>query len=239
MKQCDAKDGVADGMISDPLGCDFDPAVLACKSGQSDACIAPEKIAAIKKAFAGPKNAYGTQVYPGFLYDAGIAERARFRDLLALEPAASSGLTPRRRRSMSTRRRCMPPIRSSNRRPPICQHFLRMAASSSSFTATAIRGSRRSIRSTITSRLLQRTAEQRKWPNGAACSWCRGWLTAAAARLSTISTCSAQSSTGSRKGIAPESVIATGKAFPGRSRPLCPIPNMRNTRGSGDTKDAQ
>ena len=25
MKQCDAKDGVADGMISDPLGCDFDP----------------------------------------------------------------------------------------------------------------------------------------------------------------------------------------------------------------------
>jgi len=29
MKQCDAKDGVADGMISDPLGCDFDPAVLA------------------------------------------------------------------------------------------------------------------------------------------------------------------------------------------------------------------
>ena len=33
MKQCDAKDGVADGMISDPLGCDFDPAVLACKAG--------------------------------------------------------------------------------------------------------------------------------------------------------------------------------------------------------------
>src|SRR6185437_15635872 len=57
MKQCDAKDGVADGMISDPLGCDFDPGVLACKAGQADACIAPEKTAAIKKAFAGPKNA--------------------------------------------------------------------------------------------------------------------------------------------------------------------------------------
>ena len=46
MKQCDAKDGVADGMISDPLGCDFDPEVLACKPGQTDACIAPEKIIA-------------------------------------------------------------------------------------------------------------------------------------------------------------------------------------------------
>jgi hypothetical protein len=52
MKQCDARDGVADSMIFDPIRCDFDPAVLACKSGQADSCIAPEKIAAIKKAFA-------------------------------------------------------------------------------------------------------------------------------------------------------------------------------------------
>ena len=84
MKACDAKDGVADGMIFDPLGCDFDPAVLACKTGQSEGCIAPEKVAAIKKAFAGPKNAYGTQVYPGFLYDAGIAETGFAPGLLAL-----------------------------------------------------------------------------------------------------------------------------------------------------------
>jgi hypothetical protein len=43
MKTCDARDGVADGMIFDPLGCDFDPGVLACKAGLSDDCIAPEK----------------------------------------------------------------------------------------------------------------------------------------------------------------------------------------------------
>ena len=84
MKTCDARDGVADGMIFDPLGCDFDPAVLACKPGQNEGCIAPEKIAAIKKAFAGPKNAYGTQVYPGFLYDAGIAMKGFVPGLLAL-----------------------------------------------------------------------------------------------------------------------------------------------------------
>src|SRR5208337_563021 len=87
MKRCDARDGVADGMISDPLGCDFDPVVLACpprRAGQSDECIAPEKIAAIKKAFAGPKNAYGTQMYPGFLYDAGIAMTGFVPGLLAM-----------------------------------------------------------------------------------------------------------------------------------------------------------
>lgn len=86
MKQCDAKDGVADGMISDPLGCDFDPAVLSCKPSQTDGCIPPSKIAAIKKAFAGPKNAYGTQVYPGFLFDAGIVAKGFAPGLLALGP---------------------------------------------------------------------------------------------------------------------------------------------------------
>jgi hypothetical protein len=84
MNRCDARDGVADGMIFDPPGCDFDPTVLACKNGRDDDCIAPEKIAAIKKAFAGPKNSYGTQVYPGFLYDAGIAEAGPAPGLLSL-----------------------------------------------------------------------------------------------------------------------------------------------------------
>src|SRR5271169_3820291 len=32
IKQCDAKDGIADGLISDPLGCNFDPEMLTCKA---------------------------------------------------------------------------------------------------------------------------------------------------------------------------------------------------------------
>src|SRR4051812_47980990 len=84
MKECDARDGVADGMISDPLACHFDPATIACKPDQKEGCIAPEKAAAIAKAFGGPKNAYGTQVYPGFLYDAGIAGLGTVPGLLSL-----------------------------------------------------------------------------------------------------------------------------------------------------------
>ena len=40
------------------------------------------------------------------------------------------------------------------------------------------------------------------------------------------------------KGIAPPSVIATGKAFPGRSRPLCPYPKHAHYKGTGDTENA-
>jgi feruloyl esterase len=41
------------------------------------------------------------------------------------------------------------------------------------------------------------------------------------------------------KGTAPASVIATGKAFPGRSRPLCPYPKHAHYKGQGDTDDAK
>ena len=39
-------------------------------------------------------------------------------------------------------------------------------------------------------------------------------------------------------GKAPERVNATGQAFPGRSRPLCPYPEFAHYKGSGATQDA-
>ena len=40
------------------------------------------------------------------------------------------------------------------------------------------------------------------------------------------------------KGVAPESVVATGRAFPGRSRPSCAYPKHAQYRGSGDPESA-
>ena len=86
----------------------------ACKPGQTDACIASEKISAIKKAFAGPKNAYGTQVYPGFLYDGGIAMKGFVSGLLAM---GSSGIFGPYTTRHGNRRRpaCAPCLRSARR----------------------------------------------------------------------------------------------------------------------------
>ena len=41
------------------------------------------------------------------------------------------------------------------------------------------------------------------------------------------------------KDAAPDSVIATGKAFPGRSRPLCAFPEYAHYKGQGDPEDAK
>ena len=86
LKRCDAKDGVADGVISDPLGCDFDPGALSCKPGKSESCLSPEKVAAIEKVMGGPKTSEGVQVYPGFLYDTGITASGPIRGILSPGP---------------------------------------------------------------------------------------------------------------------------------------------------------
>ncbi len=72
LKACDATDGVKDGMIFNPKQCHFDPAVLQCPGGKTDTCLLPHQVDALKKAFAGPKNSRGTQVYPPFPWDTGI-----------------------------------------------------------------------------------------------------------------------------------------------------------------------
>jgi feruloyl esterase len=39
LEQCDAQDGVKDGVLNDPRTCRFNPAVLLCKDGDSRECL--------------------------------------------------------------------------------------------------------------------------------------------------------------------------------------------------------
>ncbi len=63
---CDARDGVTDGVIDEPTQCRFDPAVLLCKDAETDACLNAKQVASLKKIYAGPRDARGAQVIPGF-----------------------------------------------------------------------------------------------------------------------------------------------------------------------------
>ena len=63
---CDGRDGVMDGVLDDPRKCGFDPAVLLCKGIETDDCLTDKQITALKKIYAGPRDAKGNQIIPGF-----------------------------------------------------------------------------------------------------------------------------------------------------------------------------
>src|SRR5207253_493345 len=55
LQQCDALDGVKDGVLEDPTKCKFDPKVLACKGGDATSCLTAPQVEAASKLYAGPK----------------------------------------------------------------------------------------------------------------------------------------------------------------------------------------
>ena len=66
MRQCDANDGIEDGMLTDPTRCEFDPRELVCRGRSGDTCLAEPKVAALEMIYGGAINPRtGEQIYPG------------------------------------------------------------------------------------------------------------------------------------------------------------------------------
>lgn len=65
LQACDAKDGIADGILSDPLACDFDPGVLQCPNGDDGPnCLNSKQVEAVDKIWSGVRDSSGDLVYP-------------------------------------------------------------------------------------------------------------------------------------------------------------------------------
>lgn len=237
LNRCDAKDGVADGLISDPLACDFDPEMLACKGAKSDACLAPEKAAAIKKALDGPKTSSGTQVYPGFLYDTGITSGPPFPGLLSPGPGIFGPATTDM--SFGVDKEALADIQ------PLVDSM------STNLTTFSSHGGK----------LIFYHGDSDPWFSPLDTFGYYKDMAAANGGLETVSKwsqfyfvpgmshCAGGQALDQfdllgamvdwvEKGTAPASVRATGKAFPGRSRPLCAYPKHAHYKGQGDTEDA-
>lgn len=73
LKRCDAKDGLADGMIHDWQRCDFNPAILSCKAGKTATCLSKAQVATLNALHEGPRTPKGEHLYGPFNYDTGIA----------------------------------------------------------------------------------------------------------------------------------------------------------------------
>jgi len=68
MKACDALDGVTDNLITNPMACKFDPAVLTCKAGDAPDCLTPKQVATAKRLYAPAKTSKGELIFPGYSY---------------------------------------------------------------------------------------------------------------------------------------------------------------------------
>lgn len=86
LKECDAKDGVADGMINDFSACHFDPGVLACPAGKTPQCLSASQVTALRELMQGPHDSHGHALYAAFPYDAGISDPAYYRMHLGTSP---------------------------------------------------------------------------------------------------------------------------------------------------------
>jgi feruloyl esterase len=66
---CDAIDGVRDGLIEDPLKCDFqkNPSALLCNGEQSSGCLTSTQLQTLKNIYTGYRDPRGHVVYPGFM----------------------------------------------------------------------------------------------------------------------------------------------------------------------------
>jgi feruloyl esterase len=60
LEQCDALDGVRDGVLEDPTRCRFNPKTIECKDADGPACLTHPQVELARKIYAGP-----TGVFPG------------------------------------------------------------------------------------------------------------------------------------------------------------------------------
>jgi feruloyl esterase len=241
---CDARDGIKDGMIFNVLGCDFDPSALACRGPKTEGCLSARQVEALQKGFAGPKDSRGNQVYPGFFFDTGItASGAGIPGLLV------SGPSPLGPPNTSVDQNVDAEAATAMANP------LALVGDSAYWTNLNTFSSHGgklifyhgvsdpwfSAKDTIL--YYQRMAAA----NGGQAQvndWSRLFLSpgmghcgGGAAALDTFDLLTAVVNW-VEKGTAPAAVIATGRAFPGRSRPLCAFPAQAQYKGQGNPEDA-
>ena len=70
---CDGDDGAMDGMVQRPDACRFTPKTLQCAGEKEATCLGSPQVAALERAFRGPRTSSGTALYVGQAWDPGIA----------------------------------------------------------------------------------------------------------------------------------------------------------------------
>ena len=238
---CDANDGVKDGMIFNVAACRFDPKTLVCSGAKTDGCLTAAQAATVAKAFAGPKDSKGRQVYPGFAWDTGLAVTQGLPGLLHGGQVVGGGATTvgmdvdaavervsdDPAESLSTTSRWTNLNTFTNHGGKL---IFWHGVSDPWFSALD------------TIDYYSRMTQANGGPEQVR-GWSRLFLSpgmghcAGGPSLDSFDALTAMVRW-VEEGVAPESIPATGRAFPGRSRPLCAYPLHAHYKGQGNPEDA-
>ena len=72
LKACDGLDGLQDGMIQNTQACSFDASALVCQGNATEACLTAEQAEVVQTAFAPTLDASGRPAYVGYPFDTGV-----------------------------------------------------------------------------------------------------------------------------------------------------------------------
>ena len=243
LDECDARDGAKDGMIFDPTGCTFRPKDLQCAGAKAEGCLSAEQVAAIEKGFAGPKDSRGKQVYAGFFYDTGItAQGGGIPGLLSPGPSPLGAPTTATTIDIDAQEATA----DNNPTARIGDSYTWVNLDSFSSHGGKLLFYHGLSDPWFSAKDTIDYYQRMTMANGGSSKvtdWSRlflapgmGHCSGGSATLDSFDMLSAAVNW-VENSKAPESVMATGRAFPGRSRPLCAFPAHAQYNGTGNPED--
>lgn len=239
---CDGLDGLKDGLIENTRACHFNPSVLECRTGQTSACLSTDKVQAIRTAFLGAKNQMGRQIYSPYPYDSGVTtERdGMIAGFIPGRIPAAQGNTDELQIDVDARDAAAQ--YNAEHGAGETFHWTNLSTffgkGGKIFFFHGMSDPWFSALDTVDyyGRIQEANGDAAK--NGARLYLAPGMSHCAGGDAFDQFDLLTPLVDWTEKGQAPTPPVATGKAFPGQSRPICPYPAYPHYDGKGDPKSA-
>jgi feruloyl esterase len=244
LEQCDAKDGLADGLIFNQSECRFDPKELACSTKSGQACLADDKAEALARAMGGPVTANGTKVYVSYPYDAGIDDSGGLPGLLIAGGSPPIGPSGADTKSMNVAEEFVAAIQSNEAIGSTAYQYNVSSFIGSGGKHIFYHGEADPWFSANDTVRYFKTMGESNASVAPVADYARLYLVPGMAHCAggekTVDSFDMLTPIVDwvENGKAPAAVMATGRSMPGQSRPLCPFPAYAYYKG-GDAADGK